>query len=108
MSEDRVPAVVESLIRVVAGGSGEDREERASTFARGLALGALVGAAIAGSTIWQRKVAREHARAAALEAEHDAVVPHLAAEHDAVVPHLAAERDTEAPAVDPERESPQA
>jgi hypothetical protein len=97
MSEDRVPPVVESLIRAVAGGSGEDREERASTFARGLALGALVGAAIAGSTIWQRKMAREHARAAALEAEHDAVVP-----------HLAAERETEAPAVDPERESPQA
>lgn len=31
---------------------------RASTFARGLALGALVGAAIAGSTIWQRRQAR--------------------------------------------------
>jgi hypothetical protein len=69
MSEDRVPPVVESLIRAVAGGSGDDREERASTFARGLALGALVGAAIAGSTIWQRKVAREHARAAEAEAQ---------------------------------------
>jgi hypothetical protein len=31
------------------------RTKRASTFARGLALGALVGAAIAGSTIWQRR-----------------------------------------------------
>jgi hypothetical protein len=69
MSEDRVPPVVENLIRIVAGGSGEEREERASTFARGLALGALVGAAIAGSTIWQRKIARDHARAAALELE---------------------------------------
>jgi hypothetical protein len=67
MTEDRVPPVVENLIRMVAGGSGEEREERASTFARGLALGALVGAAIAGSTIWQRKVARDRARAAALE-----------------------------------------
>lgn len=67
MTEDRVPPVVENLIRIVAGGSGEEREERASTFARGLALGALVGAAIAGSTIWQRKLARDHARAAALE-----------------------------------------
>jgi hypothetical protein len=75
MNEDRVPAVVESLIRTVAGGSGEDREERASTFARGLALGALVGAAIAGSTIWQRKVARDHARAAALEAERETATP---------------------------------
>ncbi|HZC33692.1 MAG TPA: hypothetical protein VE640_10435 [Candidatus Bathyarchaeia archaeon] len=33
----------------------DDDDERASTFARGLALGALVGAAIAGSTIWQRR-----------------------------------------------------
>jgi hypothetical protein len=69
MTEDRVPPAVENLIRMVAGGSGDEREERASTFARGLALGALVGAAIAGSTIWQRKLARDHARAAALEPE---------------------------------------
>ncbi len=54
----RVPPL-EALVRAVAGGSGdEDREQRASTFARGLALGALVGAAIAGSTIWQRRLAR--------------------------------------------------
>ena len=33
--------------------TGDDR--RATTFARGLVLGALVGAAIAGSTIWQRR-----------------------------------------------------
>jgi len=59
MADDpRVPPFVEGLIRAVAGGSGEDRDERASTFARGLALGALVGAAIAGSTIWQRRHAR--------------------------------------------------
>jgi hypothetical protein len=59
MSTDQhVPPFVEGLIRAVAGGSGEDRDERASTFARGLALGALVGAAIAGSTIWQRRHAR--------------------------------------------------
>ena len=55
----RVPPPVEALVRAVAGGAGdEDREQRASTFARGLALGALVGAAIAGSTIWQRRQAR--------------------------------------------------
>jgi hypothetical protein len=59
MSEPRVPSGVESLIRTLVGGSGEeDRDQRASTFARGLALGALVGAAIAGSTIWQRRVNR--------------------------------------------------
>ena len=33
--------------------TGDD--QRATTFARGLILGALVGAAIAGSTIWQRR-----------------------------------------------------
>lgn len=65
MSDDgRVPAPLEALIRAVAGGSGEKGDERASTFARGLALGALVGAAIAGSTIWQRHLAR-HSRPAA-------------------------------------------
>lgn len=57
MSRDDVPAPVEALIRAVAGGSGEEGDRRASTFARGLALGALVGAAIAGSTIWQRRQA---------------------------------------------------
>ncbi|MEO5939531.1 MAG: hypothetical protein ABIZ72_01430 [Candidatus Limnocylindrales bacterium] len=55
MSDDRVPAPFEALIRAVAGESPDD--ERAATFAKGLALGALVGAAIAGSTIWQRHLA---------------------------------------------------
>ncbi|HET7473582.1 MAG TPA: hypothetical protein VFJ71_10690 [Candidatus Limnocylindrales bacterium] len=62
---DRVPAFVEQLVRAVAGGSGDDRDERASTFARGLALGALVGAAIAGSTIWQRRHAARRDEVAA-------------------------------------------
>jgi hypothetical protein len=35
-----------------------DEDVRATTFVRGLALGALVGAAIAGSTIWQRRHGR--------------------------------------------------
>lgn len=59
MSEPRIPPALEGLIRTVVGGAGEhERDERASTFARGLALGALVGAAIAGSTVWQRRQAR--------------------------------------------------
>jgi lipid-binding SYLF domain-containing protein len=41
-----------------------DDDQRAATFVRGLALGALVGAAIAGSTIWQRRHARPNAAAA--------------------------------------------
>jgi hypothetical protein len=57
MSDDRIPAPVEALIRAIAGGSRDD-DQRATTFARGLALGALVGAAIAGSTIWQRRHGR--------------------------------------------------
>ena len=68
---DRVPPFVEALVRFVAGGSPEERDERASTFARGLALGALVGAAIAGSTIWQRR----RARAAAIAIEPVAEPP---------------------------------
>jgi hypothetical protein len=58
MSEDRVPAPLEALVRAIAGGAHDDDDQRATTFARGLALGALVGAAIAGSTIWQRRQAR--------------------------------------------------
>jgi hypothetical protein len=54
MSDDR-PTPLEVIIRAVAGGAHDDDDQRASTFARGLALGALVGAAIAGSTIWQRR-----------------------------------------------------
>jgi len=51
--------LMERLARVVEQrpAAGDD-EIRASTFARGLFLGALVGAAIAGSTIWQRRHAR--------------------------------------------------
>jgi hypothetical protein len=51
---DTLPNPLETLVRAVAGRPDED-DQRASTFARGLALGALVGAAIAGSTIWQRR-----------------------------------------------------
>jgi hypothetical protein len=36
-----------------------NEEPRAAIFARGLALGALVGAAIAGSAIWGRRRARQ-------------------------------------------------
>jgi hypothetical protein len=56
-----VPPPLEAFFRSItdrAGGSAEDPDVRASTFARGLALGALVGAAIAGSTIWQRRHSR--------------------------------------------------
>jgi len=51
-----LPAPIEAIVRAIGGPSAE-ADERASTFARGVALGALVGAAIAGSAIWQRRQA---------------------------------------------------
>ena len=62
MNDDSIPRPIEALIRAIAG-CGQDDDQRATTFARGLALGALVGAAIAGSTIWQRRHGRLAPRA---------------------------------------------
>jgi hypothetical protein len=45
--------LIARLSRAAEAVTGDD--QRAATFARGLFLGALVGAAIAGSTIWQRR-----------------------------------------------------
>jgi hypothetical protein len=56
VTDERFPAPLEAIVRAIAG--GDDDDQRATTFARGLAHGALVGAAIAGSTIWQRRHAR--------------------------------------------------
>lgn len=47
---------IDRLLRAVDPTDGD--EAKASNFARGLVLGALVGAAIAGSTLWQRRHAR--------------------------------------------------
>jgi hypothetical protein len=52
---------LDRLTRVAEEAMGED--PRAATFVRGLMLGALVGAAIAGSTIWQRRHGRSEALA---------------------------------------------
>jgi hypothetical protein len=60
VTDERIPAPLEAIVRAIAG--GDDDDQRATTFARGLALGALVGAAIAGSTIWQRRHALGAAR----------------------------------------------
>ena len=62
MTDGRIPAPLEAIVRAIAG--SDDDDQRATTFARGLALGALVGAAIAGSTLWQRRHARNAQRAA--------------------------------------------
>jgi hypothetical protein len=47
---------LERLVSVVEKAAGDD--VRATNFVRGLVLGALAGAAIAGSTIWQRRHVR--------------------------------------------------
>jgi hypothetical protein len=48
---DGLSATLKRLAR-----AAEDRDQpRLASFARGLAIGALVGAAIAGSTLWQRR-----------------------------------------------------
>ena len=52
MSERR--GLVDRILDLPGDGDGDPR---ATTFVRGLFLGALVGAAIAGSTIWQRRQA---------------------------------------------------
>ena len=44
--------------RLTGGATASGDDPRAAQFVRGLALGALVGAAIAGSTIWQRRQSR--------------------------------------------------
>ena len=58
MSKGRASGL-DRLTRVAEEAMGED--PRAATFVRGLMLGALVGAAIAGSTIWQRRHGRSEA-----------------------------------------------
>ena len=61
---------LDRLSRMAENAVGDD--PRAVTFTRGLMLGALVGAAIAGSTLWQRRHARQDRAAAAEPARDDA------------------------------------
>ena len=49
----------ESLLdRLTGGATAPGEDPRAAQFVRDLAIGALVGAAIAGSTLWQRRQSR--------------------------------------------------
>jgi hypothetical protein len=76
VSQSRVPGGLETVVRQLVGGSdAEERDQRASTFARGLALGALVGAAIAGSTIWQRRTSRREEIGSREERKHGSEPP---------------------------------
>ena len=69
---DRLPAPLDALVRAVDRATPDGEDQRASTFARGLALGAFVGAAIAGSTIWQRRHASPRATPKAPDEGSDA------------------------------------
>ena len=51
MSERK--SALDRMMGLRSGDGGDD--PRAAQFARGLVLGAMVGAAIAGSTLWQRR-----------------------------------------------------
>jgi hypothetical protein len=65
VNDERLPAPIEAIVRALSQ-DDEEADRRMSAFARGVALGALVGAAIAGSTIWSRRkaIARTEAREA--------------------------------------------
>ena len=53
----REPGVLERILDLPA--TEGDESQRAAAFTRGLVIGALVGAAIAGSAIWQRRQSRD-------------------------------------------------
>jgi hypothetical protein len=50
--------------RDVEDGTGSDTDPRLASFLRGVTIGALVGAAIAGSALWERAQRRRMAAAA--------------------------------------------
>ena len=70
MSERRVDVVE----RLIPGLPSEDDWPTVGSFLRGLAIGALVGAAIAGSTLWQRRRDRLRAEADATDASEASAV----------------------------------
>jgi len=81
-SRDRAGNVLEALTGSLrdddAGGSG-------ASFMRGLTLGALIGAAIAGSALWQRRVRnarRDVAARSETDPDADAGGPDVGAPHD--------------------------
>jgi hypothetical protein len=57
---DRGTPAVDALAAVRDILAGDDDGRASSTFVRGLTLGALIGAAVAGSAIWGRRARRGH------------------------------------------------
>ncbi len=58
MTNGTVPSVDEALAVVREALRSDERGRVSGTFMRGLTLGALLGAAVAGSAIWQRRAQR--------------------------------------------------
>ena len=61
MTDRGTAAPAEALAVVRAALASDESGRVAGTFMRGLTLGALIGAAIAGSAFWQRRERRRHA-----------------------------------------------
>ena len=72
------------LERLTGGQAGPDEDPRTAQFVRGLAIGALVGAAIAGSTLLQRRRSAGRGVAPPLELREPAQSP--AADRSAAPP----------------------
>jgi len=62
MALKRARTILEQTARLPSPGPGPSDAEGSSRFLRGVAIGALVGAAIAGSTVWQRRRVRDRIR----------------------------------------------
>jgi hypothetical protein len=74
VSDDR--RLLDRLVETIAPGTAAgDTDPRAATFTRGLVVGALVGAAIAGSTIWQRRQAKQHELGPAVDPGSEPAIP---------------------------------
>ena len=56
-SKDQAATAIDSVREVLR---GDDASGSGTTFMRGLTLGALLGAAIAGSALWQRRARAKH------------------------------------------------
>jgi hypothetical protein len=69
-SKDQAATAIDSLREVLR---GDDASSSGTTFMRGLTLGALLGAAIAGSALWQRRARAKHAPSPDEEADEATV-----------------------------------
>jgi hypothetical protein len=67
----RIDEVRRTTVEGTDGGSGDDANPRVAAFLRGVTIGALVGAAIAGSALWERAARRRDEATRRAEADED-------------------------------------